>query len=152
MVLVTAQDVIDIFPRVLMPEEQARLEKLVAQALELVELEFARRGRILDREVEVYPWLALAVKHAVRVMVTRAVLVGDNVGLASASSSTGQESDSVTFSQDVGIFWGGVGIDDEILRLLGLIGAVPRGRGGVVIPFGERRRRHEAEFGEQRRC
>ena len=82
MVLVTAQDVIDIFPRVLMPEEQARLEKLVAQALELVELEFARRGRILDREVEVYPWLALAVKHAVRVMVTRAVLVGDNVGLA----------------------------------------------------------------------
>ena len=36
MVLVTAQDVIDIFPRVLMPEEQARLEKLVAQALELV--------------------------------------------------------------------------------------------------------------------
>lgn len=149
--IVTAHDVAAVFPRELNDEETQRVEALIEQSLDLVGLEFARRGRDFAAEVQHTSWLAVAVKHAVRMMVSRAVLIGDSVGMQSASSTTGPQSDSVTWSQGVGIHWGGVGIDDAVLELLGLAGApVPLGRGGVVIPFGERGRVLAAEFAERR--
>ena len=150
---VSVEDVVDVFPRPLLDEERKRLAALITQAYELIELEFARRGRDFRQEVANSRLLQLAVKQAVRVMVSQAVLVGDNVGRASVSSTTGPQSDSVSYSQGVGIHWGGVGLDDAILDLLGLgVRAVPLGRGGRVIPFGHRWPRSGAEFSERRRC
>ena len=150
---VTVDDILSVFPRPLTADERKRAEGLIAQALELIVMEFARRGRDLTSEIEAEPWRAVAVKQAGRIMVSQAVLIGDNVGRASASSTTGPQSDSVSYSQGVGIHWGGVGLDDAILDLLGLgVRAVPLGRGGRVIPFGHRWPADGAEFSERGRC
>lgn len=150
---ISVDDLIGVFPRALTDEEKKRAEALIVQALTLIELEFARRGRDLPSELGSTSWLSLAVKHAVLIMVSQAVLVGENIGRASVSSTTGPQSDSISFSQGVGIHWGGVGITDEVLELLGLaFGSVPRGRGGVVVPFGQRRNLYGAEFSERGRC
>ena len=83
-------------------------------------------------------------------MVSQAVLIGDNVGRASVSSTTGPQSDSVSYSQGVGIHWGGVGLDEAILDLLGLgVKGLPLGRGGRIIPFGEPSSFCGAEFSER---
>ena len=142
-----------IFPRPLLAEEVTRAEALAQRALRLIELEFARRGRDLAQSLAVTPWLAAAVDEAIIRMVNQAVIIGDQVGRASASSATGTESDSVTWSQGIGIHWGMVGITPDILELLGLsTAAMPRGRGGMVVPFGERGPQHfGAEFAERSR-
>lgn len=145
------QDVTDIFPRPLMKEEEERASKLIQRSLELITLEFARRGRSLDAELATSTWLSIAVKHAVTSMVSEAVTIGENIGRSSVSSTTGPQSDSISFSQGVGIKWGGVGIDADILALLGLAASVvPRGRGGTIIPFGTTRPIRGAEFSERR--
>lgn len=150
--IVDIDDVSSVFPRELMDDETKLAEALIKQALELIGMEFARRNRNLDRELATTLWLKSAVKHAVQVMVSRAVLIGENVGQAGASSTTGPQSDSVTWSQGAGIHWGGVGVDDAVLRILGLLGAgLPRGGGGRVIPYGLESSRHGgAEFSERR--
>ncbi|AIJ33459.1 Phage protein Gp19/Gp15/Gp42 [Corynebacterium imitans] len=147
---ISVDDVADVFPRPLLDEERERAKALINQAFELIELEFARRGRDFQQEVASSRWLQLAAKQAVRAMVFQAVLIGDNVGVASVSSSTGQEADAVTYSQGIKFHWGGVGIDDAILDLLGLgVGGFPRGRGGRVIPYGQRTAIRGAEFSER---
>lgn len=152
MEIVTIDDISSVFPRVLMDDETDLAEALIDQSLELIAMEFARRNRNLDHELDTSPWLKAAVKQSVRVMVSRAVLIGESVGQAGASSTTGPQSDSVTWSQGVGIHWGGVGIDDSIRRLLGLFaGGLPRGGGGRVVPYGlEYPRSSGAEFSERR--
>ncbi|WP_232621822.1 Gp19/Gp15/Gp42 family protein [Corynebacterium glucuronolyticum] len=102
---ITVEDISSVFPRPLEEDEQERAEALIKQAVELIAFEFARRGRDLAEEVETTPWLQVAVLQAVRIMVSRAVLIGENVGRASASSTSGPQSDSITFSQGVGIHW-----------------------------------------------
>lgn len=150
--MVTVDDVVQVFPRPLTGEEYERAEFLIEQALELIEMEFARRGRIFGAEFNTSSWLPIAVKQAVRRMVGAAILVGEDVGRASVSSTTGPQSDSITWSQGIPIQWGGVDIGDDILELLGLVdAAMPRGRGGKVIPFGKRRWLRGAEFSERRR-
>lgn len=153
MIPITTNDVAGILPRTLTDDETTRMGKLIERAVELIDMEFGRRGRDLEAEIAAKPWLATAVKQAVLVMVSKAVLIGEDIGRASVSSTTGPQSDSISYSQGIGIQWGGVGIDDEILALLGLLaGGMPRGRGGQVIPFGQRRRDHHhgAEFAEGR--
>lgn len=148
---VTLEDIEKLFPRPLETDEQVRAEGLIDRSLELIDLEFMRRGRDLEAEILSRRDIPIAVKQAVTEMVSRAIHIGDSEGHASASSATGQESDSVTFSQGIGIHWGGVGIDDSIRRLLGLMtSGMPRGGGGVVVPYGhERPRRRGAEFSER---
>ncbi|MCK2200483.1 Gp19/Gp15/Gp42 family protein [Corynebacterium callunae] len=138
-----------LFPRVLEPEETARAQALVERAYDLIDLEFMRRGRSLEAELRSRRDVEISVGQAILEMVSRAILVGDSEGQASVSSTTGQESDSVTWSQGIGIRWGGVGIDDSIRRLLGLFaGGLPRGGGVRVVPYGlERSRFLGAEFG-----
>lgn len=149
---VSVDDIANVFPRPLMDDEKRHAENLLAQALELIEMEFARRRIDLSHALVDSPWLQVAIKQAARIMVARAVLIGENVGQSAASSTTGPQSDSITFSQGIGIHWGGVGMDSEILDLLGLgASGMPRGRGGIVIPFGERVARSRlAEFAERR--
>lgn len=152
MVTITTDEVAGILPRTLTDDETTRMGKLIERAVELIDMEFGRRGRDLEAEIAAKTWIATAVKQAVLVMVSKAVLIGEDIGRASVSSTTGPQSDSISYSQGIGIQWGGVGIDDEILALLGLLaGGMPRGRGGQVIPFGQRRRGHHgAEFAEGR--
>lgn len=137
-----------LFPRALEPEETVRAQALVERAYDLIDLEFMRRGRSLEAELLSRRDVEISVGQAILEMVSRAILVGDSEGQASVSSTTGQESDSVTWSQGIGIRWGGVGIDDSIRRLLGLFaGGLPRGGGGRVVPYGlERSRFLGAEF------
>lgn len=151
---ITLEDVMGIFPRELLPEEEDRTLKLIERALDLIELEFIRAGRDLRMEMISRRDVQIAVLQAVTEMVSRAVLIGENAGRASVTSTTGSESDSVTFSQGIGIQWGSVGIDNAIRKLLGLMTAVlPRGGGGVVIPYGltSPRGGFGAEFSERRR-
>lgn len=152
MVTITTDEVAGILPRTLTDDETTRMGKLIERAVELIDMEFGRRGRDLEAEIAAKTWIATAVKQAVLVMVSKAVLIGEDIGRASVSSTTGPQSDSISYSQGIGIQWGGVGIDDEILALLGLLaGGMPMGRGGQVIPFGRRRRGHHgAEFAEGR--
>ena len=150
---ITLEDVMGIFPRELLPEEETRAEKLIERALSLIELEFIRAGRDLRMELLSRRDVQIAVLQAVTEMVSRAVLIGEHAGRASVTSTTGSESDSVTFSQGIGIQWGSVGIDNAIRKLLGLMTAVlPRGGGGVVIPYGLTGPRvGGGEFSERRR-
>lgn len=141
--IVKVDDISSIFPRELMEDEAVRAEALIVQSLELIGMEFARRHRNLDRELDTTSWLKIAVKQAVRIMVSQAIHIGEMVGQAGGSSTTGPQSDSVTWSQGISIHWGGVGIDEAIVELLGLSGmALPQGSGGKVVPYGWRDWRH----------
>ena len=152
MLVVTLDDIEKLFPRPLEPEEKARAEGLIERALDLIDLEFMRSGRDLEAELLARRDVPIAVRQAVTEMVSRAIHIGESEGRASASSTTGPQSDSITFSQGIGIRWGGVGIDNSIRRLLGLVvSALPRGSGGPVVPYGrEGPRSRGAEFSERR--
>ena len=63
---ISVDDVADVFPRPLLDEERSRVGALIEQSYELIELEFARRGRDFQSEVADSRWLQLAAKQAVR--------------------------------------------------------------------------------------
>ncbi|WP_276652463.1 Gp19/Gp15/Gp42 family protein [Corynebacterium vitaeruminis] len=152
---ITVDDIAGIFPRPLEPDEITRAHNLIQAALDLIEEAFLRAGRDFYREVETSRLLQLTVKRVIVAMISEAVLVGENVGRASASSTTGQESDSITYSQGVGIHWGGVYLSPEWLRDLGLC---ETGGGGFSFPPAKSyrepaafRRSFGAEFSERPR-
>lgn len=154
MFAVSLVDIEKLFPRPLEEDEQLRAEGLIERSLELIDLEFMRRGRDLEVEMLARRDVPIAVRQAVTEMVSRAIHIGESEGRAAASSTTGPQSDSITFSQGIGIRWGGVGVDDSIRQLLGLVtGGLPRGGGGVVVPYGRTSSRGAlgAEFSERRR-
>lgn len=127
--VVSVEDVAGIFPRELTDDEITRVGNLIDVALELVDEEFLRRRRDFYSEVEDSRLLQLTVKRVVREMVSEAVHVGQDVGRASVSSTTGPQSDSVTWSQGVGIHWGGVFMSARWLSDLGLV------KGGSLYRF-----------------
>lgn len=151
MFAIPLEDIEKIFPRPLEPDEQKRAESLIQRSLELIDLEFMRRNRDLHAELLSRRDTPIAVRQAVTEMVSRAIHIGESEGRSSVTSTTGPQSDSITFSQGIGIRWGGVGIDDSIRQLLGLVaGGLPRGGGGSVIPYGrESPRGGGAEFSER---
>lgn len=100
MPLVQLQDVADRLPVALSPDEERRVTVLIADAEEIVRDAFARLGRDFDTEADRAPWLLNAARRVIREMVAAAVLIGGNVGHTSASSTTGAESDSVTYRPD----------------------------------------------------
>lgn len=126
--LVDAQYVADRLPRPLTDEEDKRLEFLVQDAVDLIEVAFARQGRDFYAELSATPWLEAAARRAVLEMVSAAVMVGSNVGMRSASSTTGPQADSVTYADTESVSWGGVRLTDELLKLLGLGRYGARGR------------------------
>lgn len=115
-------------PRQLSTDEKDRLEVLIQDAVELIDVAFAKAGRSFAAELDSVPWLAPAARRAVLEMVSASVLVGGNAGVRSVSSTTGPQSDSITFSDVDSVSWGGVRLTDDLLRLLGLLGERPRGR------------------------
>ncbi|OHO71182.1 hypothetical protein HMPREF2692_01315 [Corynebacterium sp. HMSC036D03] len=119
-------------PRPLAADEKPRMEALITDALEYLETEFLRCGRALDAELARLPWLDAVVRRVVREMVSAAVLVGPNVGMRSASSTTGPQSDSITFADVDSVGWGGVRLTPEQRLDLGL--CMPGGARGKFPP------------------
>lgn len=119
-------------PRPLAADEKPRMEALIADALEYIETEYRRCGRTLDSELARTPWLEAVVRRVVREMVSAAVLVGPNVGMRSASSTTGPQSDSITFADVDSVGWGGVRLTGQQRLDLGL--CMPGGARGKFPP------------------
>lgn len=121
-------------PRPLDDEESARLEHLIADAIEALAVEFDDAGRDLAAELaadynsRLKP-LHVKVQWGVREMVSAAVLIGPNAGMRTVSSSTGAQSDSATFTDVDSVSWSGIKVTDQIRQRLGLAaGARPLGR------------------------
>lgn len=115
-------------PRELTEDEMERLAVLIDDSVELIRLAFLRAGRDFDAELATVPWLESAARRVVLEMVSAATLVGGHAGMRSVSSTTGPQSDSVTFSDVDSVSWGGVRLTDELLKLLGLWQRGARGR------------------------
>lgn len=154
--LITVDNISTVFPRPLEDDEETRAEGLIQAALDLIEEAFLRHGRDFYEEATDSRLLQLTVKRVVREMISKAIHVGDNVGRQSATSTTGPQSDSVTWSQGVGIHWGGVYLTDRWLRDLGLMSQAgvgyrfPRAK-RYAEPVAYRRDVLGAEFSERRR-
>lgn len=95
-------------PRPLSEDERPRMEALINDAVEYLEVEFQKCGRSLEAALARTPWLESVVRRVIREMVSAAVLIGPNVGMRSASSTTGPQSDSITFADVDSVGWGGV--------------------------------------------
>lgn len=117
---ITVAEIEERLPRPLDPTETARMKALITDAVEYIEVEFQKCGRELDKELARIPWLEAVTRRVIREMVSAAVLVGPNVGVRSASSATGQESDSITFADVDSVGWGGVRLTDHQRLVLGL--------------------------------
>ena len=121
-------------PRTLDLTERDRAEILLGDAEDLIREALARVGRDLDGEVATRPGFSFTVNRVIREMVSGAILLGANAGVKHVSSTTGAESDSVTFDRAYGA-WGGVWLTDEQRRDLGLPGStLPRW--GFPAPWG----------------
>lgn len=131
--LAPEDEIIARLPRPLDELEQQRLGKLIEDAAAELVVAFSDAGRNLVAELAAES-VAPKVLHykagwAIREMVSAAVLIGTNAGMRSVSSSTGPESDSVTFSDVESVSFGGVALTDRIRRRLGLpTGDRPVGR------------------------
>ena len=132
MALVTVDEIAAVLPTGLEPAQEDRVENLIGLAEEEIELAFARRGRDFRAELVTVPWLESAARRAVREMVSAAVVIGPNAGVRSVSSTTGQESDSITYADVDSVSFGGVRLTDALLELLGLVGV--RARGSFPCP------------------
>lgn len=125
--LVSAKDVAARMPRMLDPEEHQRLELFLQDAEDYIRNEFLKRGRDFDAELVSVPWLRFSATRVIREMVAAAIMVGGNTGVRTLTSTTGPQSDSITFAQ-VGVSgYGGVTLTDEWRIELGLGSGGPRG-------------------------
>lgn len=124
---IDVKDVADRFPRPLSDEESARVEFLISDAVDVIEVAFAREGRDFENELMTVPWLPKAAKRVVIAMVSAAVTVGPHAGQRSAQSTTGQESDSITWTDSAlgAVSFGGVELTDAQAAELGLGAALP---------------------------
>lgn len=126
--LITAEEIAGALPIDLTGEQRAKLDVQIELAEEEIALAFARRGRSFQNELAASEWLEMAARRAVREMVSAAVIIGPNAGVRSVSSTTGPQSDSITYADVDAVSFGGVALTDKLLELLGLVGVRPRGR------------------------
>lgn len=126
--LITADEIAGVLPIDLDPSQLAKVDTLIGLAEEEITLAFARRGRSFQNELAASEWLEMAARRAIREMVSAAVIIGPNVGVRSVSSTTGPQSDSITYADVGAASFGGVALTDALLSMLGLSGGGPRGR------------------------
>ncbi|MDT9411312.1 Gp19/Gp15/Gp42 family protein [Corynebacterium rouxii] len=117
---------------------QKRLGVLIEDAEALIVEAFGRRGRSFSQEYATFEWLQSAARRVVLEMVSAAVIIGGNVGQRSATSTTGPQSDSVTWADVDSVSWAGVKLTPEHLAALGLSGGLPRGRFPEPLGWPER--------------
>lgn len=129
MALITPEDVVarlDPQPDV---DSYPRIEILIEDAERKIRTAFAKAGRPFDAALEVVPWLRDEAKDVIREMVSAAIIIGPNAGIRSATSTTGPQSDSVTYADVDSVSFGGVRLTDAQREALGLpMGGMPRGR------------------------
>lgn len=125
--LITLDEIAAVLPNGLEDDQHDRVQRLIDLAEEEIELAFARRGRDFSAELATTPWLETAARRAIREMVAAAVVIGPNAGVRSVSSTTGPQSDSITYAHVDAVSFGGVALTDKLLELLGLLGVRPRG-------------------------
>lgn len=135
MALVTPDDVVSrLDPR---PDTSTheRIFILIGDAEQKIQTAFMKAGRNFDTSLATIPWLRAEAKDIIREMVSAAIIIGPNAGLRSASSTTGPQSDSVTFADVGSVSFSGVRLTDEQRKSLGLHGeGMPRG----LFPFPRR--------------
>ncbi|MHD0024508.1 Gp19/Gp15/Gp42 family protein [Corynebacterium diphtheriae] len=124
---ITPDDVSARLATPLVGADMQRAKVLISDSLEIIRLEFLRAGRDFDREVTKKAWLGPTARFVVLEMVSAAALVGGNVGQRSATSTTGPQSDSVTWADVGSVTWSGVLLTDVQRERLGLAGCGPRG-------------------------
>lgn len=113
----------DVNARLDVPLEDAarpRVEVLIDDAVSIVRIAFQKCGRDFDAELGVVPWLEVEAQRVVREMVSAAILVGPNAGVRSVSSTTGPQSDSITYADVDSVSFGGVRLTDQHRLDLGL--------------------------------
>lgn len=122
MTFISISDVEARLPRPLDLTERDRAQALISDAAGDLRYEFERVGRDLDQEFSARPGFAHAVKRVLVEMVSGALLVGASAGVKHVSSTTGPQSDSVTYATP-SHGWGGVWLTDEQKERLGLVAA-----------------------------
>ena len=114
------------------PAAEERVNLLIEDAEEMIRTAFLRCGRDFDQAMATVPWLSAEVRRVIREMVSAAILVGPNAGVRSVSSTTGQESDSITYADVDSVSFGGVRLTDAQRAQLGL--CMPGGARGKFPP------------------
>lgn len=130
------RDVVQRVPHLATVDEE-QLATWIEDAISEIQIAFARRGRDFNQELETSSWLAPVARRVVRDMVAAVALVGSNVGMRSASSTTGPQADSVTYSDVDSVSWGGVRLTPAQLVDLGLGAVLPRGKFAPRIQWPE---------------
>lgn len=126
---ITVEDISSRLPRLMSPQETELTEVFIEDALEIINTEFLREGRDFEKELSTVVWLEPTAKRVVIDMVSAALVIGENAGVRSLSSTTGSESDSITYMDGRYSSFSGVFLTDEHRKLLGLItGAYPSAR------------------------
>lgn len=120
MTLVTVTDVVIRLDPQPPPDSYPRIEVLLEDAEELIRVAFLRAGQNLDGALEMVEWMVFEVRRVIREMVSAAIIVGPNAGVRTATSTTGQESDSITYADVDSVSFGGVRLTDSQRRCLGL--------------------------------
>lgn len=123
MSMVTAEEVTQRLPETVLPlstHDEIRVVSFLEDAEEIIRDAFIRAGRDLDDEYIISPWLKRAVVRTVREMVSASLIIGPNVGLQSASSTTGPQSDSASYRDVPMVSFSGPKLTDELREDLGL--------------------------------
>lgn len=119
---ITVDDIASRLPVELDEAQLPRVAQLIVDAVALIEERFARAGRDFHSELVSVAWLDNAARRVVREMVSAAVMIGGNAGVRSVASTTGPQSDSITYAD--GIDWvsfGGVRLTDSQAEELALV-------------------------------
>lgn len=137
MSLIELGEVTDRLPETVLPlseHDENRVTTFINDAEELIRDAFLRAGRDLDDEYIINPWLNRAVVRTVREMVSASLIIGPNVGLQSASSTTGPQSDSASYRDVPMVSFSGPKLTNELRDDLGLpvvvrsVGNFPRAK------------------------
>lgn len=129
MVLVTTEEVVSRLDPQPDPSTYPRIELLIGDAEDIIRMAFLRSGRDFDTELISVPWLDPTARSVIREMVSAAVIIGPNAGVRSAASTTGPQSDSITYADVDSVSFGGVRLTGAQREALGLAAAgLPRGR------------------------
>lgn len=121
--IVSPEEVTDRLPEQVTPlteHETRRLVLFLDDARELIAEAFAREHRDLDTEIATSPWLGGAVARVIREMVAAAVIIGPNINVRSASSTTGPQSDSVSYEKTNMVSFAGPRLTDDLRKALDL--------------------------------
>ncbi|NOL63358.1 hypothetical protein HO100_11360 [Corynebacterium ulcerans] len=125
MSLVAVEDLL--LPRVLDDFEKDLAPKLLEEAEMILRAAFSRAGRSLDTELAV-EWVSFTARRVIKEMVTAALLIGASRGIRSATSTTGPQSDSVTWADVESVALGGLVLTEKHRLDLGLSGGGPKFR------------------------